>query len=191
MRARFLAILFLALPLAAAEGHEEPARFLGISMGVWQAANLVLFLGLLVYFLRKPASGFFGGRSREVNEALQRSEENRRKAEALSREADEKIARLATDLEAFQKHAAEMAESERKELHRQGEEEVARLLKRTEAEVENRVRNARAELTAYAADLAVETARDILKRTITADDQKRLVDEGVASLGTGPARPRG
>ena len=50
-----------------------------------------------------------------------------------------------------------------------------------------RVRSARNELTAYAADLAVELARELVVKNVTPDDEKRLVAEGVKSL-AGEAR---
>ena len=57
------------------------------------------------------------------------------------------------------------------------------ILARTRADLDNRVRSARAELTAYAGDLSVELARELLKKSVTAGDEKRLLDEGIASLG--------
>ncbi len=50
------------------------------------------------------------------------------------------------------------------------------------------MRAAKAELTAYAGDLAVEVAREILAKNVTPEDEKRLVAEGVAELS---ARTRG
>ena len=66
-------------------------------------------------------------------------------------------------------------------------EESERVVARTRAELDARVRSARNELTAYAADLAVELARELVVKNVTPDDEKRLVAEGVKSL-AGEAR---
>jgi F0F1-type ATP synthase membrane subunit b/b' len=50
------------------------------------------------------------------------------------------------------------------------------------AELDARVRTARNDLTAYAADLAVELARELVAKNVTPDDEKRLVAEGVRNL---------
>ena len=44
---------------------------------------------------------------------------------------------------------------------------------------------ARNELTAYAADLAVEIARELVAKNVTPEDEKRLVADGVKGLAGG------
>jgi F0F1-type ATP synthase membrane subunit b/b' len=68
------------------------------------------------------------------------------------------------------------------ELTKQTEADAARIVARASVEMESRVRAARAELAGYAGDLAVEIARDILEKGVTAEDEVRLVNEGVAQL---------
>jgi F-type H+-transporting ATPase subunit b len=170
------------LLLLAEEGHEAAKGFLGIPFVVWQVANLVTFLGLLWYFLRKPVAEFFGNRRTEVAKALAQAEEDRRRAEALSAELGKRLAEIETELANLKESARRDAEAEHAALLKQTEEDAARFLARASADVDNRVRAARAELTAYAGDLAVEVAREILARSVTPEDEKRLVAEGVADL---------
>jgi F-type H+-transporting ATPase subunit b len=166
----------------AEEGHEAATGFLGIPNIVWQVANLSAFLGLLWYFLRKPVAEFFGNRRTEVAKALAKADEDRRRAEALAAELAQRLAQIETELENLKVAARRDAEAEHAALLQQTEEDAARFLSRARADVDNRVRTARAELTAYAGDLAVEVAREILAKNVTLDDEKRLVAEGVAGL---------
>jgi len=64
------------------------------------------------------------------------------------------------------------------------------ILAKTRADLDNRVRAARAELTAFAGDLSVDLARELLQKNVTADDEKRLLADGIAHL-TGAAVGRG
>lgn len=165
----------------AEEGHQA-AGFLGISTPVWQAANLAAFLVLLWYFLKKPVAEFFGNRRTEIAKTLVKAEEDRRRAETLAAELARRLAAIETELANLKEVARRDAETEHATLLRQTEEDAARFLARASNDVDNRVRAAKAELTAYAGDLAVEAAREILARSVTPEDEKRLVAEGVTAL---------
>ena len=165
--------------LLSAEGAET---FLGLPTVVWKTANLLLFFGLMWWLLKKPLAGFFGERRAEVTKALAKAEEDRRRAEAMAAELNARLAQIETELANLKAAARRDAEAEHAKLLTQAEEESARIVSRTKGEIESRVRHARAELTGYAGDLALELARDLLARQVTPEDQKRLVAEGVAAL---------
>jgi hypothetical protein len=67
----------------AAEGHAN--TWLGLPMPFWQGLNLVLFLGVLVYFLRKPLSNWLAERRDGVLIAQKKAADDRVKAEQLTR----------------------------------------------------------------------------------------------------------
>jgi F-type H+-transporting ATPase subunit b len=162
--------------------HEAAAGFLGVPSIIWQAVNLALFLALLVYLLKKPAAGFFAERRETIEKTLRKAAEDRRRAEELSAELAARLGQLETELGAIKEHALSEALAEQTALAKQTEEDAARLVARASAEMESRVRTARVELAAYAGDLAIEIARDILKQNVTPHDDQRLVSEGVATL---------
>ena len=165
-----------------AEGHEAAKAFLGIPLVVWQLANLAAFLGLLWYFLRKPVAEFFGNRQGEVARALAKADEDRRRAESLAAELNARLSQIEAELKNLKDGARRDAEAEHAALLKQTEEDAARLVARTSADVDNRVRAARAELTAYAGDLAVDLAKELLAKNVTPEDESRLVKDGVARL---------
>jgi F-type H+-transporting ATPase subunit b len=166
----------------AEEGHDAAKGFLGVPNIIWQVTNLVAFLALLWYFLRKPVAEFFGNRRAEVAKALVKADEDLRRAEELKIELGRRLEQIETEIVNLRESARRDAEAEHAALLKQTEEDAARFLTRAAADVENRVRTARAELTAYAGDLAVEVAREILAKNVTPEDEKRLVDQGVAEL---------
>jgi len=176
-----------SLALLLSGGGEGAATFLGLPYPFWQTLNLAGFLALLVWLLRKPLAQFFGNRRRDVAEALRKAEEDRDRARAVAQEVGERLARIEAEIDAMKKNALEQARVEEAEIEARAAEEAERIAVRTRAELDTRVRTARNELTAYAADLAVELARDLVARSVTPDDEKRLVAEGVKGLG-GAAR---
>ena len=172
----------LLAPLLS-EGSAE--TFLGLPYPLWQTINLVAFLALLVWLLRKPIAQFFGNRQKDVAETVKKAEADQNRAEALAQEISERLARIEGEIEALRAHAREQAEAEEKEIAARAVEEAERVAARSRNELDARVRSARNELTAYAADLAVELARDLVKKNVTPEDEKRLLAEGVKELAGG------
>ena len=82
------------------------------------------------------------------------------------------------------------AEAHHAALLEKSRADADQILTRTRADLENRVRAARAELTAFAGDLSVDLARELLRTNVTAQDEKRLLQEGISQL-TGAAQGRG
>jgi F-type H+-transporting ATPase subunit b len=174
----------LLVPLLSG-GAEGSATFLGLPYPFWQTLNLLGFIALVVWLLRKPMVQFFESRRRGVAEALRKAEEDRDRAQAVAREVGERLVKIEAEIEALRVHAREQAEAEEREIAARAIEETERVAARTSAELDARVRAARKELTAYAADLAVELARELVVKNVTPDDEKRLVAEGVKSLAGG------
>lgn len=175
------------LALLLSGGAEGPATFLGLPYPFWQTLNFLGFIALVVWLLRKPMVQFFENRRLGVAETLRKAEEDRDRAQAVAREVGERLVKIEAEIEAMRLHAREQAEAEEKEIAARAVEEAERVAVRTRAELDARVRSARNELTAYAADLAVELARELVVKNVTPDDEKRLVAEGVKSL-AGDAR---
>ncbi len=171
----------------AAEGHAN--TWLGLPMPFWQGLNLILFLGVLVYFLRKPLSNWLAERRDGVLVAQKKAADDRVKAEQLTREIQARLAKIENEIADIRLAAEKDAVREEANLVTQAEADAKRLVSRTEADIESRMRAARAELLEYAAGLSVKTAEEILRKSPTADDQRRLAQEGLASL-TIPAAPK-
>lgn len=171
------------LALLLAGGGEGVATFLGLPYPFWQTLNLLGFLALIVWLLRKPLSQFFETRRREVADALKKAEADRDRAEAVAKEVGERLSRIEAEIEAMRKNSLDQARAEEAEIESRAAVDAERIATRTRAELDARVRTARNELTAYAADLAVELARELVAKNVTPDDEKRLVAEGVKDLG--------
>lgn len=172
----------VALIRAPQHGGGEAHGFLGVPNIVWQSLNLVLFLVLVTVLLKKPLASFFGGRKREVEELNRKAEADRRRAEELATEIQRRLAGIEVEIARLRTNAGSDAEAEQKELLVQAEADAGRIVARGKNEIDTRAREARQELTAFAGDLAVEMAKEILRKGTTLEDQTRLVAEGTEAL---------
>ena len=212
LAALLLAVLAVAAPLAQtppehaaaasqpAAAHETPAAHgeaetaahdPGWWPTIWKAANFVILVGALTYFLRTPLMGYLSGRIGKVREDLVTAAQTRETAVRQLAEIDAKLAALPAELEALKARGAEDLIAERARIEQEAQAERQRVLEHTRREIEMRLRVAKRELLELGATLAVNVAAERIKGSITPEDQARLVDRYTAQLQAGPEPGRG
>ena len=97
-------------------------------------------------------------------------------------EIDRKMQSLPDELDALRRQGAEDTAAEEARIREVAATERERLLEHAHREIDLQVKVAERELVAYAAELAVGVASERIKRNITDEDQKRLVDRYMRQL---------
>jgi F-type H+-transporting ATPase subunit b len=180
-RLALAALLAFSVPgvaLAASEAGEAagPGRLL------WEITNLVLLLGVLIYFARKPIRAYFGQRRGQIHESLEGSARLLAEADARMNEWQAKLERLDAETGEIAANARRQAERERERILADARAATERIRRDGQAAVDQEVRRARAALREEASDLAIELAERMLRQEVTAADRERLVDEFVARI---------
>jgi F-type H+-transporting ATPase subunit b len=178
------------------EKGEEDAHDAGWMPTIAKAVNFAILAGVLVYFLRAPLTAYLNGRIGKVREDLVTASQTRETAQRQLAEIDAKLKALPAELEALKQRGAEDLVAERARIEQAAEAERQRLLDHTRREIDMRLRVAKRDLLELTANLAVGIASDRIKRSITPEDQARMVDRYAAQLtdarpeqGRGGARP--
>jgi F-type H+-transporting ATPase subunit b len=171
------------LALLAQEAEEHASRFLGLPLWIWQLANLVLFLGVLLYFVARPLAAMFRQRQLDVEKRLTEAKALREEAAQLGAQVKERLSRLDQEIEEIRSRGRADGETERAALTERADREVERVRKEAEEEIGRRLASAKQELRKTAADLTAGVAHEMLSAQITDDDRRRLLDESVARLG--------
>lgn len=161
----------------AAHGSEHAVRDL-----IAKLFNFAILVGALVYFLKEPIAGYLAGRSAQIRQDLVTAAETRKAATAQLEEIHQKLAALPAELAALETRGEEDVRAEKARIAQAAAVERQRLIEQTRREIGMRLRMARRELTEHAAALAVSVAHDRIARTITPEDQLRLVDRYSAQL---------
>jgi F-type H+-transporting ATPase subunit b len=168
---------------AAGEDHaEDEAHAEGIWPTIARLFNFAILVGVLVYFLRAPVSSYLAARGDQIRQDLVTAAQMRQSAAAQLEEVQRRMQALPAELEALKARGAEDVRAEQARIAQAAAAERERLLAQTSREIDMRLRLARRELTEYAAQLAVNVAQERLARTITPDDQLRLVDRYTRQL---------
>lgn len=178
------ALLTLPAPLAllAEEGAEHAGKVLGIPQWIWQLGNLVLFLGVLVYFVARPLTEAFRKRQLDVEERLGQARQRRADAARFEGEIHQRMEKLEREVEEIRRQGLAEGENARAQLEQRSKEEAERVRREAEEEIERRVSAAKAQLRQEAASLMASAAKDIVTREITEEDRRRLLTEGLSQL---------
>jgi F-type H+-transporting ATPase subunit b len=175
-----------ALPLAAkAAGDEGGGSFLvspGLGLMIW---TLVLFL-FTMWVLSKVAfpkiQEALDRRAKAIAESIDAAERQRKESEELLAEYRARLAEAreqADDIMARARKAAETAEAEAVAEGKQKREELVGAAKR---DIEAETRRALEQIRQEVADLTVLATEKVTRKSLTADDQKRLVEEALAEV---------
>jgi F-type H+-transporting ATPase subunit b len=166
---------------AAASETEAPHGQTVVQM-IAKIVNFAILAGVLVYFLKTPIGTYLVSRSTQIGQDLVAAAELRSTASAQLADIDRKLQELPAELERLRVQGEQDVKAEQARIAQAAAAERERLIAQTHREIEARLRMARRQLTEHAADLAIQIAEQRIKRTITADDQLRLVDRYAAQL---------
>lgn len=145
--------------------------------------NLLVFVGLMVYFLRRPIIGAFRGRQESIRSELMHAEEERAAAEARLQEVEGRLARLDTEIEGIRANAQREAAEEQARVERATEAEIKKIREQARREIESAAKAARAELRTFTAEQSVKLAEEMIRRDIRPEDDAHLAREYVEELG--------
>jgi len=137
--------------------------------------NLLLFIGLLYFLLRKPTREFFEQRFASIRGSLQKAAREKEEAAAKLKEIDQRLERLGSDIANMRAETAREAEAERARLEEETRRDAERLSAAAGREIESAKQSALQELRRFAADKSVSLAEQMIRHELTPDDEARLL----------------
>ena len=159
--------------------HEEGHPLLDM---VARLVNFAVLAGSLYYLLNSPIRRYLADRGTQIRSDLVNAAEMKQAAATQIEEIDRKMKALPGELETLRTQGAQEIAAEEERIRAAAAAERDRLLEQARRDIDLQVKVAERDLVAHAADLAVGVAADRIKKTITDDDQKRLVDRYVGQL---------
>jgi len=167
----FILLSSVATPLYAAEGSNLP-----------RITNFAIVVLALFLLLKKPLAGYLQARTDLIRAELLDAKEKSAKAEVELDQAKALLVSLGDEIEKAKGEARSAAEAERARIVELAETEAARIKELATKEIANEVETARRKLLAHAAELSVSLAHQKLERSMTEDDQTKLIDRSIAIL---------
>ena len=149
----------------------------------WKFINLALFVGLMVYLLKKPLGEAFKAKRESIRAELIKAEEEKQAALAKLTSVEDKLAQLETEKENIIQKAKTEAAFEAKRLADQTAADADRLRQQTDAELARIGNQSRAELRRFSAEESIRLAEEKLRSQINGESDAVLVKANIAEIG--------
>jgi F-type H+-transporting ATPase subunit b len=156
---------------------------LGLDQTFWLSViiNFIIVAAILWFLLKKTLPVAFRNRGQAIQKRMEEARSASEEARQRLSEVEGRLSRLDAEIADMRRRAEEAAQADQKRILAEAEEERRRIIASTEQEIAAAANNARRELKAYAARLAV----DLAEKKISVDNatDQTLVREFVTQLG--------
>ena len=167
---------------AAEEGGGSFLVSPDVGLMIW---TLIVF-GISLYVLAKIAFPRIGAaldkRQRAIEDSIETSERVRREAEKLLQEYRERLAEARGQADDIVARARKTGEAHENEVLADARAKREEMMEQTRRDIETETRRAIQEIRKEVADLTVAATEKVTRKTLTGEDQKRLVEEALAEL---------
>jgi F-type H+-transporting ATPase subunit b len=154
----------------------------GIGLMVWTLVVFGATLLLLKRFAFPLISSALDRRQKAIEESIDTAERTRAEADELLAEYRERLKEARAQAEEIVQRARAAADTHERESKDRGHELVAEATHRAEREIEAATKRALDDLRREVADLTVLAAEKVTRKTLTQDDQRRLVEDALSEL---------
>jgi len=149
---------------------------------IWTVVLFVIFFGILTKFGWGPILQVVEEREKTVKEAVEGAQKAKTEAEALLAKHHELLRDATRERDEILKRTIAEAEQIKADLTAKAKAESDQILQRAKEQIEREKTRAIHELRSEVGELAVEAASRIIKSSLTADAQKKLVDDFITQL---------
>jgi F-type H+-transporting ATPase subunit b len=165
--------------------EEESGSFL-VSPDVGLMIWTLLVFGISMWLLWKLAfpriSEALDKRQRAIEESIETAERIRSDADQLLADYRERLAEARGQADEIVARARKTGESQEAEIVARGREERELLLQQARRDIESETQRAIQQIRGEVADLTVMATEKVTRKSLTGDDQRRLVDEALREL---------
>jgi F0F1-type ATP synthase membrane subunit b/b' len=149
----------------------------------WKFVNLAIFVGLMIYLLKKPLSETFKAKREEIRAELIKAEQEKQAAMSQLTEVEAKMARLDTEKQNILNRAKEEANAEEKRIASETEKDINKIREQADNEVLRTANQAKQELRKLSAEETIRLAEETLRGKLGGKNDADLVRVGINSLG--------
>ncbi|MBQ4067130.1 MAG: F0F1 ATP synthase subunit B [Clostridia bacterium] len=160
-----------------------------ISVNLWQIlislANLLIIFLILKKFLYKPVKKVMEERRQAIDSDYSEAAEAKRQALSDKKAYEEKLSGANGEAERIIRSAVEAASFREKEMMDEARAKADGILRKAEADVVLERKKAEADIRREIVEVSTLVSEKMLRREMSADDHKRLVDSFIDSIGDG------
>ena len=180
------ATLFNALPFAAEEAAGGDEGSFLVSPGIGLMLWTLLVFGLSLYVLAKLAfpkiQEALDKRQRMIEDSIDTAERTKKEADQLLAEYRDRLREAREQADEIVARARKTGEDAEAESVAEAKAKREEMMAATRNEIQAETRRAISEIRNEVANLTVLATEKVTRKTLTSDDQKRLVEEALSEL---------
>ncbi len=149
---------------------------------LWSALTFIILILLLWKVAYKPLMAMQKKRQAEIHDAIEGAERVKEEARMLLVEYKQQLADARVEAEEILERARRVGESTKAELVNEAKTQADRTLEKAREQIERETRKALADIKLQVADLALAAAEKATSRSLTAEEDVRLIREALAEV---------
>ena len=178
---KIISVLFLlfisSLPLLSVEENSfNWADFIG------KIINSFILFGFLIFILYKPLKKYLTERNKKIKDTFYQTESQRKEAERQLAQIEERLKNLEKEINEIKKKSELAAQKEKERIIQEGVKEAERIKRFTQKEIERQLKRGFEELKTYAVELSISTAEDKIKKSLTPEKHRYLIDRFIEKI---------
>jgi len=175
-------VTHIALPLAAEDSGGSFLVSPNLGLMIWT----LLVFGITMYVLSKVAfpriQEALDKRANAIRESIEQAEKTRKEADEVLQEYRARLREAREQADEMVARARKSADAAKTQAVDEGREKREELLAAARRDIEAETRRSLERIRKEVADLTVLTTEKVTRKTLSGDDQKRLIDEALAEV---------
>ena len=149
---------------------------------IWTLVSFAITLWVLRRYAFGPIQKLIDDRRERIRQSVEEADRAREEARSLLEEHRALIAQARSEAESILTEARKIADAQRERMREETEEDRQRRLEETNRQIQQATQQALGEIRREVANLSLLAAEKITRKTLTGDDQRRLIDEALAEI---------
>jgi F-type H+-transporting ATPase subunit b len=149
---------------------------------IWTIVCFLVVLFVLKRYAFGPVQQMIDARRERIQSALDEADASRAEARNLLEEHKKLIGQAKTESEEILSEARRIADAQRERVKAETEEDRQRRLEETRRQIEQATTQALGQIRDEVGKLSLLAAEKITRKSLTGDDQQRLIDEALAEI---------
>ena len=149
---------------------------------IWTIVCFLVVLFVLKRYAFGPVQQMIDTRRASIQSAIDEADASRAEARALLEEHKKLIGQAKTEAEEILSEARKIGDAQRERVRLETEEDRQRRLEETRRQIEQATHQAIGQIREEVGKLSLLAAEKITRKSLTGDDQQRLIDEALAEI---------
>jgi F-type H+-transporting ATPase subunit b len=175
-------ITHIALPLAAEDSGGSFLVSPNLGLMIWT----LLVFGITMYVLSKVAfpriQEALDKRANAIRDSIEQAEKTRQEADEVLQEYRGRLREAREQADEIVARARKSAETTKAQAADEGREKKEELVAAARRDIEAETRRSLERIRKEVADLTVLTTEKVTRKSLSSDDQKKLIDEALAEV---------